>query len=104
MIPRYFVAGGGDSCYSRCAAALNLWQDYYSNTVFEFVERPAAHTSEKEGSTGGGIAVLAGGCYDGLAESLGGPATACVGWAAGVDRLNLLREMPTNSVLSVAVR
>ncbi|KAG6609371.1 histidine-tRNA ligase [Phytophthora cinnamomi] len=73
--------------------------DYYSNTVFEFVE----NTSSTEEATTGGIAVLAGGCYDGLAESLGGPATACVGWAAGVDRLNLLREMPTATAISIAV-
>ncbi|KAF1775454.1 Aminoacyl-tRNA synthetase, class II [Phytophthora cactorum] len=46
---------------------------------------------------------FAGGCYDGLTESLGGPATACVGWAAGVDRLNLLREKQTEVVFSVAV-
>lgn len=72
--------------------------DYYSNTVFEFVEKPDA-----EQATGGGIAVLAGGCYDGLAESLGGPATACVGWAAGVDRLNLLRDKPTKAMCSVAI-
>ncbi|KAL3673520.1 hypothetical protein V7S43_001228 [Phytophthora oleae] len=77
--------------------------DYYSNTVFEFVERPVTSDADSEAKVGGGIAVLAGGCYDGLAESLGGPATACVGWAAGVDRLNLLREMPTETLLSVAV-
>ncbi|KAG1684082.1 hypothetical protein DVH05_007922 [Phytophthora capsici] len=75
--------------------------DYYSNTVFEFVERPASDGDEE--TVGGGIAVLAGGCYDGLAESLGGPATACVGWAAGVDRLSLLRELPSETILSVAV-
>ncbi|ETN05159.1 histidine-tRNA ligase [Phytophthora nicotianae INRA-310] len=77
--------------------------DYYSNTVFEFIEQPASDAPSTEGATVGGIAVLAGGCYDGLAESLGGPATACVGWAAGVDRLNLLREKPTESIRSVAV-
>ncbi|KAE9128746.1 Histidine--tRNA ligase [Phytophthora fragariae] len=77
--------------------------DYYSNTVFEFVEKPAPAASSSEEATAGGIAVLAGGCYDGLAESLGGPATACVGWAAGVDRLNLLREMPTETAFSIAV-
>ncbi|KAK1948219.1 Histidine--tRNA ligase [Phytophthora citrophthora] len=77
--------------------------DYYSNTVFEFLERPVANGEDSEKSVGGGIAVLAGGCYDGLAESLGGPATACVGWAAGVDRLNLLREMSSEAIVSVAV-
>ncbi|UIZ26128.1 hypothetical protein KXD40_001986 [Peronospora effusa] len=77
--------------------------DYYSNTVFEFVERRSANASDKEEAPRGGFAVLAGGCYDGLAESLGGPATACVGWAAGVDRLNLLCEMPTKTIVSIAV-
>ncbi|KAG7392514.1 hypothetical protein PHYPSEUDO_000202 [Phytophthora pseudosyringae] len=77
--------------------------DYYSNTVFEFVEKRASDASDMEETTGAGIAVLAGGCYDGLAESLGGPVTACIGWAAGVDRLNLLREMPTEKMFSVAV-
>ncbi|RLN96270.1 hypothetical protein BBJ28_00018757 [Nothophytophthora sp. Chile5] len=42
--------------------------DYYSHTVFEFVEKPAPIEGEADESTGGGIAVLAGGCYDGLAE------------------------------------
>ncbi|CAH0489365.1 unnamed protein product [Peronospora farinosa] len=77
--------------------------DYYSNTVFEFVERRSANASDKEEAPRGGFAVLAGGCYDGLAESLGGPATACVGWAAGVDRLNLLCEMPAKTIVSIAV-
>ncbi|KAG7394916.1 hypothetical protein PHYBOEH_004473 [Phytophthora boehmeriae] len=77
--------------------------DYYSHTVFEFVERSTSENQDKEEAAGGGIAVLAGGCYDGLAESLGGPPTACVGWAAGVDRLNLLREMPTDVAITVAV-
>ncbi|KAL4152120.1 hypothetical protein KRP22_010815 [Phytophthora ramorum] len=77
--------------------------DYYSNTVFEFVEKPLSGDENQEGEMGRGIAVLAGGCYDGLAESLGGPPTACVGWAAGVDRLNLLREMPTKTSFTVAV-
>ncbi len=51
--------------------------DYYCHTVFEFV------TTEL-GAQG---AVLAGGRYDGLAETLGGTKTPGVGWASGVDRL-----------------
>ena len=31
-----------------------------------------------------------GGRYDGLVEQLGGTATACVGWAMGIERLMLL--------------
>ncbi|CAH0516190.1 unnamed protein product [Peronospora belbahrii] len=77
--------------------------DYYSNTVFEFVERRSSDALDKDEASRGGFAVLAGGCYDGLAESLGGPVTACVGWAAGLDRLSLLCEIPTKKMVSVAV-
>jgi histidyl-tRNA synthetase len=38
--------------------------------------------------------VLGGGRYDGLIENLGGPATPAVGWAAGIERLAMLVEMP----------
>lgn len=51
--------------------------DYYCHTVFEF------STTE----LGAQSAILSGGRYDGLVEMLGGPKTAGVGWAAGVDRL-----------------
>ena len=34
--------------------------------------------------------VLGGGRYDGLMESLGGPVTPAVGWAAGIERLAML--------------
>ena len=58
--------------------------DYYRHTAFEFV-------TDRLGAQG---TVLAGGRYDGLIESLGGPATAGVGWAAGVERLAMLVEEP----------
>ncbi len=51
--------------------------DYYCHTVFEFV-------TENLGAQG---TILAGGRYDGLIETMGGPKTAGVGWAAGIDRL-----------------
>lgn len=51
--------------------------DYYTHTVFEF-------TTQKLGAQG---TVLAGGRYDGLIETMGGPRTPGVGWAAGIDRL-----------------
>lgn len=51
--------------------------DYYQRTVFEFVS-----TSLDNAQT----AVGGGGRYDGLVEDLGGPATAGVGFALGVDR------------------
>lgn len=56
--------------------------DYYCHTVFEIT------TTE----LGAQSAVLSGGRYDGLVEMLGGPKTAGVGWAAGVDRLADLCE------------
>ncbi|MEX1306270.1 MAG: histidine--tRNA ligase [Rhodovibrionaceae bacterium] len=54
--------------------------DYYTHTAFEFV-------TEKLGAQG---AVMAGGRYDGLVETMGGPPTPGVGWAAGVERLAML--------------
>ncbi|OQR93866.1 histidyl-tRNA synthase [Thraustotheca clavata] len=69
--------------------------DYYSHTVFEFVE-------VKEDSSKG-IAVLAGGCYDDLVSMLGGPATSCVGWAAGVERLCLLSTLKPPQSTTIAI-
>ena len=51
--------------------------DYYRHTAFEFV-------TDRLGAQG---TVLAGGRYDGLIESLGGPHTPAIGWAAGIERL-----------------
>jgi histidyl-tRNA synthetase len=47
--------------------------------------------------------VLAGGRYDGLIGSLGGPETAGVGWAAGIERLAMLLDEPAAEALEVAV-
>lgn len=58
--------------------------DYYRHTAFEFV-------TDRLGAQG---TVLAGGRYDGLIGSLGGPETAGVGWAAGVERLGMLLAEP----------
>lgn len=49
--------------------------DYYTKTVFEFID----------GETG--LTVLGGGRYDGLVEEFGGPSTPAVGFATGVERL-----------------
>jgi histidyl-tRNA synthetase len=54
--------------------------DYYCHTAFEFT------TTE----LGAQSAVLAGGRYDGLIETMGGPSTPGIGWAAGVERLSML--------------
>ena len=58
--------------------------DYYRHTAFEFV-------TDRLGSQG---AVIAGGRYDGLIEALGGPHTPAVGWAAGIERLSMLIDVP----------
>ncbi len=54
--------------------------DYYCHSAFEFT------TTE----LGAQSAVLAGGRYDGLIETMGGPPTPGVGWAAGIERLSML--------------
>ncbi len=56
--------------------------DYYCHTAFEF-------TTTELGAQG---AVLAGGRYDGLIETMGGPATPGIGWAAGVERLSMMLQ------------
>jgi histidyl-tRNA synthetase len=59
--------------------------DYYTRTVFELV----SHTTG-EGGLGSQSTVLAGGRYDKLIKSLGGPEVPAVGFAAGIDRLAIL--------------
>jgi histidyl-tRNA synthetase len=59
--------------------------DYYCRTAFEF-------TTSELGAQG---TVMGGGRYDGLIEIMGGPATAGVGWAAGIERMAMmLAETP----------
>jgi histidyl-tRNA synthetase len=67
--------------------------DYYRHTAFEFV-------TDRLGAQG---TVLGGGRYDGLMESLGGPLTPAVGWAAGIERLAMLVGEPDSDELSVAL-
>ncbi len=67
--------------------------DYYRHTAFEFV-------TDRLGAQG---TVLAGGRYDGLIGSLGGPETAGVGWAAGVERLAMLLEEPQPAGIDAVV-
>ncbi|MFC4595387.1 histidine--tRNA ligase [Sphingobium tyrosinilyticum] len=67
--------------------------DYYRHTAFEFI-------TDRLGAQG---TVLGGGRYDGLIENLGGPSTAAVGWAAGIERLAMLIEAPELDKPSVAV-
>jgi histidyl-tRNA synthetase len=51
--------------------------DYYTRTAFEFTH----------GALGAQNAILGGGRYDGLSESLGGPKAPGIGFAIGEDRL-----------------
>lgn len=67
--------------------------DYYCHTAFEF-------TTDLLGAQS---AVLAGGRYDGLVETMGGPSTPGVGWAAGIERLSMLmdKEIPAPRPIAV---
>src|SRR3954451_8476024 len=67
--------------------------DYYRHTAFEFV-------TDRLGAQG---TVIAGGRYDGLVESLGGPHTPAVGWAAGIERLAMMIEAPEPESPSVVI-
>ena len=65
--------------------------DYYCHTAFEFV-------TDRLGAQG---TVIGGGRYDGLIETLGGPATPAVGWAGGIERLAMLLADDVASKLNV---
>ena len=67
--------------------------DYYRHTAFEFV-------TDHLGAQG---TVIGGGRYDGLIETMGGPHTPAVGWAAGIERLALLVAEPVIDGLDVVV-
>jgi histidyl-tRNA synthetase len=67
--------------------------DYYTHTAFEF-------TTTALGAQG---TVLAGGRYDGLVETMGGPSVPGIGWAAGVERLALLLAEPPLAPRPIAV-
>ena len=58
--------------------------DYYRHTSFEFI-------TDRLGAQG---TVIGGGRYDGLIETLGGPHTPAVGWAAGIERLAMMIGAP----------
>jgi len=68
--------------------------DYYCHTAFEF-------TTNALGAQG---TVLAGGRYDGLIKQMGGPETAAVGWAAGIERLAMLSNLaPAHRAMTAVV-
>jgi histidyl-tRNA synthetase len=62
--------------------------DYYSRTAFEFTH----------GALGAQNAILGGGRYDGLSESLGGPQAPGVGFSIGEDRLVLALKESAEAV------
>lgn len=63
--------------------------DYYTRTAFEFTH----------GALGAQNAILGGGRYDGLSESLGGPAAPGIGFAIGEDRLVMSLKETAEGVL-----
>jgi len=63
--------------------------DYYSRTAFEFTH----------GSLGAQNAILGGGRYDGLSESLGGPKAPGIGFAIGEDRLVMSLKESADAVV-----
>jgi histidyl-tRNA synthetase len=67
--------------------------DYYRHTAFEFI-------TDRLGAQG---TVLAGGRYDGLIESIGGPHTPAVGWAAGIERLAMMIDAPEPELLDFII-
>ena len=88
---RFFeqVTNGLDSAGVKWRRAPGLVRglDYYRHTAFEFVPDEGSDPADKLGAQS---TVLGGGRYDGLIETLGGPATPAVGWAAGIERLAML--------------
>lgn len=56
--------------------------DYYGRTVFELIT--------DDSRLGAQATICAGGRYDYLVESLGGPEMPAVGWALGMERVSLL--------------
>jgi len=67
--------------------------DYYTHTAFEFV-------TDALGAQG---AVIAGGRYDRLIETMGGPPTPGIGWAGGIERLAMLADTTPPAPRPIAV-
>ncbi|MEX0582659.1 MAG: histidine--tRNA ligase, partial [Sneathiella sp.] len=67
--------------------------DYYTHTAFEFVTT----------ALGAQGAVIAGGRYDGLIETLGGKPTPGIGWAGGIERLSMLMAEAPGAIRPIAI-
>ena len=105
VIDDYLSAEAG-SFFERVAAGLEragiAWTraprlvrglDYYRHTAFEFVTEDLGAQSQ----------VVGGGRYDGLIESMGGPATPAVGWASGIERMAMLIDAPAPAPLDAVI-
>lgn len=73
--------------------------DYYSDTVFEFLDTT---------DTGSQLTLIGGGRYDGLVERLGGVSTPAFGFGMGIDRIiNRMKDkkfrVPTKDKIQVYV-
>ena len=92
-----FLTGEAADFFGKVTAGLDaagiVWEraprlvrglDYYRHTSFEFI-------TDRLGAQG---TVIGGGRYDGLIETLGGPYTPAVGWAAGIERLAMMIDAP----------
>ena len=89
------VTGGLDAAGVKWTRDARLVRglDYYRHTAFEFV-------TDRLGAQG---TVLGGGRYDGLIETLGGKPTPAVGWAAGIERLGMMVDLPDTGKLDVGI-
>ncbi|MFY9589526.1 histidine--tRNA ligase [Rickettsia endosymbiont of Halotydeus destructor] len=67
--------------------------DYYCHTAFEF-------TTTKLGAQS---TILAGGRYDGLSKVMGGENVPAIGFAAGIERLALIKEYNISSIRPVFI-
>ncbi|WP_169565988.1 histidine--tRNA ligase [Sneathiella limimaris] len=67
--------------------------DYYTHTAFEFVTT----------ALGAQGALIAGGRYDGLIETLGGKPTPGIGWAGGVERLAMMAANVPDAPRPIAI-
>jgi histidyl-tRNA synthetase len=84
-----YLAGGGVSFKEDHLLVRGL--DYYTRTTFEFTAT----------RLGGQNAFAAGGRYDNLVEEFGGRPTPAVGFAAGIERMELLiedKEVPSRGI------
>ncbi|MDX8412681.1 MAG: histidine--tRNA ligase [Mariprofundales bacterium] len=99
----HHLCAGCDDHFSAIKAGLSIpvtinprivrGLDYYNRTAFEIV-------TDQLGAQG---TVIAGGRYDSLIETLGGPATPAIGFAMGLERIALMLDDCQQPLPQVAV-